>query len=632
MSTDQLFDLYHSTMSGALDAFLPVRSVTTRFQPSAPWFDDECRAIKRRVRMLERRYRLTRKDVDRLSWIEAARSKHRQFRERENLYWEACIASNTGNPRKLWRSISSLLGDPAASRSGILPSFSPADYLRFMEDKLDSVRAATEGAPAPSFETTECLLSSFEFCTEEDIRKIIGASPSKSCDLDPVPTFLVKDYLDTLLPFITRLCNASIREACLPATQKKAIITPVIKKVGADVDDVKNYRPISGLTFLSKVIEKVVAKQLVGYLHSNNLLPKFQSGFRRGYSTETAILRMLSDIYAAVDRGRVALLALLDVSAAFDTVDHDILLERLLVSFGVTGSAHAWIRSFLSSRSQSVRLGSSSSSWSSIRCGVPQGSILGPLLYILYTADVERIVESFGSLCSCTPTILNSMVMVHLSPRRSSQLAFWLLSTPLRTGCRQIAYGWMPPRRSSSGLARGNNCQTRLDVVGLHLSSIGFQRSSPKSGCSSGQWAHQGCSHQTTVPVMFLPATKVARGPKLSVEKIFADSYIRFRSQQAGLLQQHPVRGHGWEVGSTTVRSQRHSATGPQPSEVLANHIGHPRWATLAPCCVRSQYKLCIIVRNCFIGSAPCICGNYALRLPPSQVVSISDLLPETTS
>ena len=240
----------------------------------------------------------------------------------------------------------------------------------------------------------------FEFCTEEDIRKIIGASPSKCCDLDPVPTFLVKDYLDTLLPFITRLCNASIREACLPATQKKAIITPVIKKVGADVDDVKNYRPISGLTFLSKVIEKVVAKQLVGYLHSNNLLPKFQSGFRRGYSTETAILRMLSDIYAAVDRGRVALLALLDVSAAFDTVDHDILLERLLVSFGVTGSAHAWIRSFLSSRSQSVRLGSSSSSWSSIRCGVPQGLILGPLLYILYTADVEPNSRILRARCA----------------------------------------------------------------------------------------------------------------------------------------------------------------------------------------------------------------------------------------
>ena len=108
-------------------------------------------------------------------------------------------------------------------------------------------------------------------------------------------------------------------------------------KAGSDVGDVKNYRPISGLTFLSKVIEKIVAKQLVDYLDSNNLLPRFQSGFRRCHSTETAILRMLSDIYAAIDHGRVVLLALLDVSAAFDTVDHDILLERLSVSFGVTG-------------------------------------------------------------------------------------------------------------------------------------------------------------------------------------------------------------------------------------------------------------------------------------------------------
>ena len=396
MSIEQLVNLYDSTLRDALDALLPIRTVRTRFQPSAPWFDDECRAIKRRVRMLERRYRRTGDVVDRTTWIDAARSKNKRFKERENLYWEATITSNSGNPRKLWRSLSSLLGDPSASQPKVLPPFSPSDYLRFMEGKLDSVRTATAGAHAPVFGTTDCRFNSFEPCTEDDLRTIIEGSPSKSCDLDPVPTFLVKDHLDILLPFITRLCNASIRDACLPESQKKAIITPVIKKVGADVSDVKNYRPISGLTFISKLIEKVVARQLVAYLVSNKLLPKFQSGFRRGHSTETAILRMLSDIYAAIDRGKVALLALLDVSAAFDTVDHDILLERLLVSFGVTGSAHEWLRSFLTSRSQSVRLGTSTSPCSPIRCGLPQGSILGPLLYILYTADIEQIVASHG--------------------------------------------------------------------------------------------------------------------------------------------------------------------------------------------------------------------------------------------
>ena len=134
-----------------------------------------------------------------------------------------------------------------------------------------------------------------------------------------------------------------------------------------------------------------MAKQLVVYLDPNDLLPRFQSGFRRGYSTETAILRMLSDIY------RVVLLALLDVSAAFDTVDHDILLKRLSVSFGVTGRALEWIRSFPSSRSQSVRLGNSPSPSSSIRHGLPQGLVndsngdhlVAP--YVLYVIHKYRL-------------------------------------------------------------------------------------------------------------------------------------------------------------------------------------------------------------------------------------------------
>src|SRR6218665_2798618 len=114
------------------------------------------------------------------------------------------------------------------------------------------------------------------------------------------------------------------------------------------------YRPISNVSFLSKIIEKIVSEQITSYLSTKDLLPKYQSGFRRGHSTETLLLRLLSDCYGAIDGGRVTLLALFDVSAAFDTVDHQILINRLSVSFGLTGLPLDWITSFLAGRSTCV--------------------------------------------------------------------------------------------------------------------------------------------------------------------------------------------------------------------------------------------------------------------------------------
>ena len=158
----------------------------------------------------------------------------------------------------------------------------------------------------------------------------------------------------------------------------------------------KNFRPVSNLSFMSKIVEKVVAKQLTEYLVCNNLLPKLQSGFRRFHSTETAVLKVLSDVYSAIDQGQVVLLALLDVSAAFYTVDHTILLDRLSVSYGISGTVHSWISSFVCGRSQTVYFGGTTSSPSKVRYGIPQGSTLGPLLYVLYTADIVKLVEGLG--------------------------------------------------------------------------------------------------------------------------------------------------------------------------------------------------------------------------------------------
>jgi len=124
------------------------------------------------------------------------------------------------------------------------------------------------------------------------------------------------------------MVNASLREGRLPPSQKHAVVTPLQKKPGLDADDLKNYRPVTNLTFTSKLVERAVALRLTSYLNAHGLMPQLQSAYRRHHSTETALLKVLSGIYAAIDRQQVTLLGLIDLSAAFDCVDHNILLHR----------------------------------------------------------------------------------------------------------------------------------------------------------------------------------------------------------------------------------------------------------------------------------------------------------------
>ena len=154
------------------------------------------------------------------------------------------------------------------------------------------VRDETSGSPPPSFEATAHSFSVLQPCSVEDLERVIMSSPAKSCELDPIPTFLLREFLKDLLPFIHLMCNSSISAGLLPSSQKKAVVTPAIKKRGLDSEVMNNYRPISNLSFLSKIMEKVVSKQLLDYLNGHELLPKFQSGFRSGHSTETVLIRL----------------------------------------------------------------------------------------------------------------------------------------------------------------------------------------------------------------------------------------------------------------------------------------------------------------------------------------------------
>ena len=178
--------------------------------------------------------------------------------------------------------------------------------------------------------------------------------------LDPIPTWLLHECINEALPLITRIINLSLKLGNMPESLKTAIITPLLKKLDMELIK-KNYRPVSNLPFLSKLIEKAVAIQLIDHLVENKLMDTFQSAYRKFHSTETALLRVQNDILMGMDKGKVAMLLLLDMSAAFDTIDHEIMLKRLSERCGIKGTALKWFSSYLSNRYQSVVIGKSQS-------------------------------------------------------------------------------------------------------------------------------------------------------------------------------------------------------------------------------------------------------------------------------
>lgn len=225
------------------------------------------------------------------------------------------------------------------------------------------------------------------------MRTVILSMSDSTCFLDFLPTKLLKSCLPALLTPITNLINLCIAESTVPSDFKHALITPLLKKDSLPKDDLSSYRPISNLNFLSKVLERIINNRLLSHLNSFPSFSPFQSAYRKFHSVETALLKIQNDLLLAIDKKKVSALVLLDLSAAFDTVDHQILLTRLSSYFGIRDSALEFLSSYLVNRTQSVMIDSSISTPTLSLSGVPQGSILGPLLFSLYTTPLAANLQ-----------------------------------------------------------------------------------------------------------------------------------------------------------------------------------------------------------------------------------------------
>ena len=264
-------------------------------------------------------------------------------------------------------------------------------------------------------------LSVFRPATTEEIATILNRSQAKQCQLDPAPSWLVKRASVVLAPVLARMCNASFQQSALPINSKHAIVRPLLKKSSLDPNDPNSYRPISNLSFVSKIVEKVVDARLSSHSSTHNLLPVFQSAYRPFHSTETAVICVVNNMLKAMDQGHVGALMLLDLSAAFDTVDHQILNDVMRRRFGVCGSALDWLADFLNDRTQIIRMGGRESAISKLKYGVPQGSVTGPKRFIEYAEDVtcqlvkhhllyHLFADDMQGLLHCLPTDVPQML------------------------------------------------------------------------------------------------------------------------------------------------------------------------------------------------------------------------------
>ena len=406
-SVDEYVNLFEKEVTRILDAHAPLLTRTRR-QGSHDnrQLSPEARDAKCECRRLERRYRRTGSDVDKSAFVHARAEARDKIKSSRSRYLREKVATSADDPRTMWRTTRDLLHTSQSSGldDGDCETMATT-FSQFFSDKVarikEAIRSTLSGMPLINLPPVDAVFSGMQLLdfgavSVKEVKSLVNSMSNKSSPLDVLPTSLLKSCVDVFAPVIARIANLSFASGKFPSMFRIAQVLPLLKKQGLDHMSPGNYRPISNLNTISKIIERLVLGRLKQHIQESGSFDVLQSAYRTGHSTETALVSVLDNLFTTIDNKKITVLIGLDISAAFDTISHEILLQRMQRRFGVSGTALDWIESYLSERHQYVKLGRHRSSTVKCTSGVPQGSVLGPILFTLYTAPVADVITSRG--------------------------------------------------------------------------------------------------------------------------------------------------------------------------------------------------------------------------------------------
>ena len=267
------------------------------------------------------------------------------------------------------------------------------DFAEFFMNKIQTLRESLADHPLyrpkptniPKFDT-------FKELREEDVKKLIIKMKTKLCELAILPTHTLKEMLKDLLPTITNIINISLTKGIFIDKWKNALFRPLLKKAGMELIS-RSYHPVSNLSYLSKLVERAALDQMNNHCEQHKILPDYQSSYRANYSCEAVLVKLVNDVLWCYENQEAMQIVATDLSAAFDTVDYDLILSVLKKRTRINGNAFSWCESSLRPKTCHVNVGKAYSTKKNLTFSVPQGSCAGPWYYLVYASTLQGVVE-----------------------------------------------------------------------------------------------------------------------------------------------------------------------------------------------------------------------------------------------